>query len=328
MIGSVRFLVPGVGEVSPLYMAPWIGEPDLAGLDPILQGLQGEWPCVPFGIARPIRYPSPRWKPVLHEHAEDAPHGHGSNNPWKLVQKRNDRLVLEIEYPEDHAIKSLRRTIRPMSDRSGIVFELEVSARKDCEFPVGLHPTFALPSEPRTLVLLPGQFEFGLTFPGDFEPGASILEPDKEFESLERVPRLGGGDVDLSRLPLDMATENLVQLVGVDGIFRLKDERTGLHIELAWNPEDFPSCVLWISNRGRTMRPWNGRNLALGVEPVCSAFDLGIHTSAGSNPIRKRGIATVRQFQAGSMWKTSYRIEVSTGIMAGKKAGTKPAKKA
>lgn len=58
------------------------------------------------------------------------------------------------------------------------------------------------------------------------------------------------------------------------------------------------------------MAPWNGRHLALGLEPICSAFDLGQQVSAAENPISKRGVPTARSFRAGEQFVTRYRIEV------------------
>ena len=55
----------------------------------------------------------------------------------------------------------------------------------------------------------------------------------------------------------------------------LANEADGYRVRLTWQKEHFPSLLLWISNRGRKMPPWNGRHLALGMEPICSPFGLG-----------------------------------------------------
>lgn len=68
--------------------------------------------------------------------------------------------------------------------------------------------------------------------------------------------------------------------------------------------------LLWMSNRGRRFAPWNGRHLALGMEPICSAFDLGPQVSAADNPISRAGTPTARRFTAGESFGTTYRIEV------------------
>jgi hypothetical protein len=114
--------------------------------------------------------------------------------------------------------------------------------------------------------------------------------------------------LDLSRLPLEGDSESLVQLLGVDGKFDLVDQRQGFRIRLQWDPNHFPSCAIWISNRGRKYAPWNGRNLALGIEPVCSAFEMGTLVSRRSNPISEFGVPTVIPFKAGEVWTTEYHI--------------------
>ncbi|MCB8828816.1 hypothetical protein LJD47_27785, partial [Escherichia coli] len=77
-----------------------------------------------------------------------------------------------------------------------------------------------------------------------------------------------------------------------------------------WQKEHFPSVLLWYSNRGRRAYPWNGNHLALGVEPVCAAFDLGPGISAASNPINRAGTATSITFHPDDAFITRYRISV------------------
>jgi hypothetical protein len=67
----------------------------------------------------------------------------------------------------------------------------------------------------------------------------------------------------------------------------------GWTLRLDWDRAQLPDVMLWISHRGRPGAPWNGRHLALGVEPVHGVFDLGRiarpaddHTLAG-----RRGVA-------------------------------------
>ncbi len=56
------------------------------------------------------------------------------------------------------------------------------------------------------------------------------------------------------------------------------------------------------------MEPWNGRHLALGMEPICSPFGLGPATAAADNPLARSGFATARDFAAGEVFATRYRI--------------------
>ena len=81
-------------------------------------------------------------------------------------------------------------------------------------------------------------------------------------------------------------------------------------LEVAWDPAVFPSCLVWISNAGITTPPWNSRHYAVGIEPACSAFDIGNQGSAEENPISREGERTCVPFQSGQLWRTRYRLSV------------------
>ena len=149
------------------------------------------------------------------------------------------------------------------------------------------------------------------TYPGAAEPGVGLFPPDRTFARLEEAPRLTGGTIDASVLPFDGAFEDLLQLINVQGAMSLHYVQEGFRAELTWNAEHFPSLLLWLSNRGRQYYPWSGRNLALGVEPVCSAFDLGPAIASGPNPIAASGTPTSRLFSPDAPFTTHYRIAVS-----------------
>jgi hypothetical protein len=157
--------------------------------------------------------------------------------------------------------------------------------------------------------LEPGRFNHGLTYPGTVEPGAPLFAQDARFTDLAAVPARAGRVIDASRHPLGARTEELLQLNGVDGTVALLNEAEDYRVRLSWQPEHFPSLLLWISNGGRQERPWNGRHVALGVEPVCSPFGLGPATAAADNPLARSGVATARAFVAGETFVTRYRIE-------------------
>jgi len=305
---DVEFQLPSGKTVSSMYRAPWIGEPLGQDVPAMLQRLRGDWFCVPFGAGHPVPGLASRWKTGHEPEAGGLVHGYGSHNKWSILRLNNLEMVVVIEYPANHPIRRLERTIRPSPGKCMVCFDLSIEVRDNVTLPIGLHPTFKLPSEPGSIRLQPGGFSFGLTYPGDFEPGAYGLKPDALFDSIEKVPDRNLNPLDLSRLPLEGDSENLVQLCGVDGRFDLVNEKGKYRIRLQWVPEHFPSCVVWISNRGRKFAPWNGRNLAVGIEPVCSAFEMGTVVSKNSNPISDSGIPTCISFKAGQVWRTQYSI--------------------
>ena len=202
---------------------------------------------------------------------------------------------------------ALERRIVPDPASPAIDIELTVHPRRDCRLPIGAHPTFRLPATP-------GSFEIELdadtevaTFPGNVDSSA-IFEPGR-FAPVATVPLRRGGTRDIRRVPFDEQTEEVVQVLRGGGV-TLCNHAERYAVNLSWNADDFPSFLLWFSNRGRQFEPWRGRHLALGVEPVCSAFDLGTAISSSPNPLNARGIRTAHDFVAGKPWTARYRIAV------------------
>ncbi|WP_167338335.1 hypothetical protein [Paraburkholderia oxyphila] len=158
----------------------------------------------------------------------------------------------------------------------------------------------------------PGTFAFGLTYPEEVEPGRDVVASAREFADLAAVPRRDGGAVDLRTLPLAESSESLVQLCGSDGQVDVTNLDEAYRFSLRWDPRQLPSYVLWISNAGRRNWPWNGRHYALGVEPVCAAFDLGVSASVGANAISARAIPTSLSLRPEVPLVIDYRLGVST----------------
>lgn len=310
MLAPVTFLLPNGRQVNPLHVAPWAEEPAAAELPGILQRLRGEWPCVHFGYSANDPTAPAEWA-GLNEPAEadEEIHGHSSNQPWTWEEGSAACLRLSIDYPGGNPVKRLLRTIEPDPNAPAVDIELRIEVAEDCRLPLGLHPTFHLPDEPCAARIEPGAFAEGRTYPGTVEPSAPLFAIDRAFSSLTAVPGREGGSIDASRLPFARDTEELLQLNGIDGSVALANDAEGYRVRLIWQKEHFPSLLLWISNRGRKEAPWNGRHLALGMEPICSPFGLGPAVARANNPMAKAGTPTARKFTAGEIFTTRYRIE-------------------
>lgn len=310
MLGPVLFLLPDGRQVAPLQVAPWSNDPGREALPPILRALRGEWPCVPFGFD--ADWPLPEdWQGggETFEGAE-ALHGPGSNEDWSFVETGPDRLVLELVYPPEHPVRFLKRTVVPDPDAPAIDVTLEIVVRRPCRLPIGLHPTFRLTPRPGSVTLEPQPHGAILSHPIDFEPGATLIVPGARFDSLEAAPLQTGGSGDFSRLPRAEDTEELLQMTAAGGGFALHYRDEGFRARLTWEAAVFPSAILWVSNRGRTAYPWERRHLALGVEPVCAAFDLGPAVSTAPNPISAAGEPTALAMEPDKPLVTRYRIAV------------------
>jgi hypothetical protein len=310
MLAPITFLLPNGRQVSPMHVAPWAEEPIAAEQPGILQRLRGEWPCVPFGYAVTDQTAPAEWARLNgpSEPGEEI-HGHSSNHPWNWEEGDGASLKLSIDYPAGSAVKRLVRTITPDPSAPAVDIELCIEIKDACRLPLGLHPTFRLPTEASAARLEPAAFAEGRTYPGTVEPSAPLFAIDRQFASLTAVPGRDGRGIDASRLPFVDHTEELLQLNGIDGAVALANGTDGYRVRLTWQKEHFPSLLLWISNRGRKGPPWSGRHLALGMEPVCSPFGLGPAVARADNPMAKAGTPTAREFAAGEVFITHYRIE-------------------
>ncbi|MCO6050284.1 hypothetical protein NGM99_10865 [Mesorhizobium sp. RP14(2022)] len=308
MLGPVLFTLPDGRQVAPLHVARWFAHPEAANLSGLMPRLRGDWACVPFGFDAD-REASGDWPASRAEDGLDEGHGFGANHDWRFTDGPSGTLALTIEYPASHPISHLERRIVPDPLAPAIELELVVHCRTDCELPVGLHPCIRLPEAVGAFeILLDADAEVA-TYPGAVDT-TSIFAPNC-FAKTSAVPLKMGGTLDIRRLPLLQQTEELVQVLQSPGAVTLVNHAEAYRVHLSWEAEAFPSLLLWISNRGRAHFPWDGRHLALGVEPVCAAFDLGTAIGRAPNPLNARGTPTAHAFRAGETWTTRHRIAVA-----------------
>lgn len=281
------------GVVSPMYVAPWDGYTG----EPLLANLRGDFVCVPFGIAPDSMADFPPGWRELEPGITPHPHGYAANSVWATERVDQSSAELVLEYPPEDVVEVVRRTVT--CEEQSVVIEDQITVRRDVALPLGLHPIFRLPHEAGGVRLdLPG-CEVLATLPVATD-ASSILRPMALFADARAAPLREGGAVDLTRLPLAQTTEELVLLCNVaEPRVSIENEIEGYRVVLEWESEHLRHCLLWISNKGRSFPPWNGRNLCLGVEPVTSAFDLGPAVSAADNPLAVRGIPTAVPLAAG-----------------------------
>ncbi|MEY4751252.1 MAG: hypothetical protein RIQ60_3466 [Pseudomonadota bacterium] len=275
MLAPVVFRAAGHADFAPLQVAPWADEPGAEQWDGLLRRLRGEWPCLPFGRCDlPAGMPA-GWSAVTP--GDGWAHGYASHHVWQWQDTEPDpcdALALRIDYPADAEISHLQRHVRPDPARPAVDITLEVHARRAVSLPTALHPTFSL-GLGRVQLQLPGHAG-GHSYPVPCEAGVSRLQPDTAFAQLRSVPTVDGAALDLSRFPLPHDTEELLQLRGLErGAVHLDYLDAGWRATLEWPTQALPDLMLWVSHRGRRQPPWNGRHLALGVEPVNGCFDLG-----------------------------------------------------
>ena len=313
MLAPLQFRLPDGREVQPMSIAPWAeeksapGQPSLSG---VMRRLRGEFPCVPYGHADPVDDLAPAWTVGFSSEPEGPEHGPGANSTWTVVEHSRQRLILKVDYPVDHPVTGLRRVVTPDPSAPAVDLELTIDVRRDCRLPIGLHPILALPPRSSSARILPGKFQFGATYPGRVPGCRSMLVADRRFDALEAVPSRRGDTVDLSAVPLVEPVEEVVMLCVAEGVARLEYVDAGYAFRLDWDAAVLPNLLLWYTNGGAQHPPWNGRYVALGMEPVASAFGLAPSLSARANPLVREGARTAITLRAGTSWKIRYRMSL------------------
>lgn len=290
--------------VQPLYTAPW----DKWEEDLMLGHLRGDFLCVPFGISRQdlAGFP-PGWR-ELPGGGESYGHGYSANAEWSLDSMAPGVAELSLDYPAGDLVGSVRRSVECIG--SAVEFSDRILMREDAKLPIGLHPMFRLPEEAGMARLHLPACEV-LATPPVATDDTSVLEPNSFFDTPSQAPMAAGGSMDLTSLPLTLDTEEVVLLCNVEEPRVVLDNLAeGYRVTLEWDAQYLKHCLLWISNRGRAFPPWNGRNLCIGIEPVTSAFDLGLAVSSAANPLAARGITTHVPLSAGRHHEIWHRIFV------------------
>ncbi|MEC5162645.1 hypothetical protein RCH08_003811 [Janthinobacterium sp. CG_S6] len=308
MLGPLRFRLAGGRELDALHVAPWAGEARSGSLPGILRRMRGEWPCVPFGRAD---YPDDLpggWAPRQRERTWS--HGYAAHHPWQCLEAGPLRVRLALDYPPGSDIARVERTIEADPHSPTLDITLTVHARRRARLPLGLHPTFRLPAAPGRVQLITGPHAGVFSYPVAAGSVASRLLPDTRSDALSRM--LGrSGALDLSRLPLAGAAEELVQIRGLRrgpgqpplALHYLDEE---VCVGLWWDNAALPDLMLWISNGGRSEFPWLDRHFALGAEPVNSLFDLGrVARAPPGHPLADRLGVMLAPHEP---WRTHYCI--------------------
>lgn len=302
MLTDAMFDLPDGRQINPLHKAPWLGQTLPADTPPLLAHLQGEWPCVPFG-APPDTPLTGAWE-GLHPKPVRWPHGYGANHAWTLSQRTADNVTARIDYPDGGPVTSLTRHVSGRPGAAVLDITLEIAVGRAAQVPVGLHPVFRLPETVGGARLGLGRHGRIWSYPSDTGGARAFAyrDPVATFDALT------DGIFGPLSLPYPMASETLLLLDSSEGHVSLENNIEGYRAILEWDATALPSLMLWISNKGRQASPWNGKHLALGIEPVCAPFDLGEAITGSTSPLAKAGVRTAVSIQPDRPWRTSYAI--------------------
>lgn len=308
LFSNVGFRLPSGRWVEPFAKPPWPDDcdPEVPGH---LRRLGGEFFCLPFGGGGGTRDPLPGWEALAAVPADSPMHGPAANADWDIVEARPDCAILALEYPETSPVRRVERETRLARDKPEAQVTLRIEARRPGRLPAAFHPILRLPDKPRELAI-EASFSRGFTYPGVIEPDRMATEPGRRFQALAEVPRRHGGVVDLSLLPLGPPTEDVVLLAGMAGPIRAEFIDEGFALEIDWDREALPHCMLWIHDRGLDGKPWSGRYRGLGVEPLAAAFDGPVSLSAGHNPLAQEGFGTAISLAPGQPTEIGLTLKV------------------
>ena len=304
-------------KIKPLHEPDWLNDDsdEFNSLPGILKNLKGEFPCVPFGINSPVEEITKDWVKSYSEkpYVVNEPHGYSSNKNWELVDKKSHKLEFKIKYPENDLVDYLVRSIEVNDDQPNKIFcTLQIHVKNDCELPIGLHPMLRIPKNMSKIKIKPGNFKFGLNYPGLVLKDKTLGAIGKEFSTLESVEGYNGNILDLSQPPFDGNFEDLFQLCGIDGNMSLENFEENYKFNFTWNPHHFSSVLMWVSNKGRVEYPWNSNHVTIGFEPISSAFGLSTHMSLNKeNPISKRNVATSVKLYKDDPLVTDYSFSIN-----------------
>ncbi|KKB80337.1 hypothetical protein VW35_08045 [Devosia soli] len=299
VLADCRFDLPA-GAFHPFARAPWMGTVDDPNIIGHLRELGGDFVCVPFG-AGPAEPIGPRaWADLMTEPPPVPIHGPAGDAEWSIVEQTESSITLGLDYPENHLVRRLERTVSGHEGSPVLESELTIYPRRSGSISVGLHPILRLPEAPGRLELK-ADFEFGLVHPRLVGDGES-----QEFAGLDSVPS-SDSSVDLSHLPLEMANFS-VQLCGMTGPLRAIFLDQAMGIELDWDRAILPSLQIWYTDCGIDGAPWHGQYRGVGVEPIASAFDLNTAVSTQPNPINRRGVPTAVALNAGVPVHIRHRV--------------------
>jgi hypothetical protein len=283
--------------VEPYYVNPWVDErfePELSGM---MRVLRGDSFCLPFGDNSSV--------------AKDFPfHGRTSSFRWSVLDDGEATVSGEIRgafVMEDPVGDGGRivKTIRLRDDEANVYVEHVVDGVEGV-FPYAQHVILAGGATKliSTSPIVAGKV--GASSAKPFVDGEyHALLADAEFASIRNVPTrwVDVPTTDCSVFPARPGFVDIVQMAyrpdpSVVWTCAVCPDEGYVWFSMK-RAMDFPSVMFWMENFGRHGIPWNGRNSCIGLEDVCSYFDLGPEVARTGNFFSEKGIPTCRVFRRG-----------------------------
>jgi len=314
-MGPVQFCGKREGSsIEPYCVSPWQCEENTVPGGQSEKVLRGDFFCLPFGYSDPeLECPS---------------HGRTAGERWSLDGYKTWNGVHELRISMKNALGPAN-VVRQYFLRDGedVVYDRTTVIGLSGAQTVGHHAVLRVPPAHASLLISTSPQLFGMTYPKQMDDanGSAVqsLAIGAQFESLLQVPLAANGSdtTDLTIYPTDRESTDLLQLaVAADEGQPAWTAAVNIKEGYLWfalrDVALLPSTLIWIENRGRKASPWNGRSCILGLEDVCSYFDLGSKVSAETNAFSSRSINTIHEFKPDAPLVVSY-IQGATQVPYG-----------
>ena len=315
-MAPVLFDVDKTNVIQPYAISPWQGETEGLPSEGSELPLRGDFFCLPFG------------KGEAPDGEIHPPHGATSSEIWTFVDERTVEgrhcLTLQMETP----VRPGRVTkTYELHDGENAVYETTSIEGFAGPATIGHHAVLALPEKEGALLVSSSAIRAGMTYPRPFgcpaEGSYQSLAIGRRFHSLRRIPSIfrGTASLDCTAYPARRGYSDLLQIAqrpklrGPCWVTAVNTDAGYLWFALK-DISVLPSTLFWIENRGRHRLPWSGRTISLGLEDVCSYFDLGITESMAPNEFQKRGVPTFHHLTGRTPFVVRY-IQGAVAIPAG-----------
>ena len=231
---------------------------------------------------------------------DEEVHGHCSNHEWDCSARRRDlapaRARLSGREPgragrAHHHARPGRAGRRPrlLASRCGSLPPADRPASR-CS---------GCPPRPACAIELGRSTPMAAPIPAPSSLGAALFAPDHRFA----IPRRGAGPRRRQRGCRRRAVRRrhrgaaAARRAPTAGRARQPRRRLSGDADLADGAFPEPAAVV-LAIAAAQAAPWNGRHLALGIEPICSPFGLGPATARADNPLARSGVPTALDFSA------------------------------
>lgn len=302
-LGPVRFRAAS-GWLEPMHQAPWLAEPGAAG-EPMLQNLQGDFFCAPFGESDLLK-------------GETRAHGLTANGEWRELEVSADRVVLTAAAEVSGATVTKEVYLR---QGQPVVYQVHRLAGGRGSLPIGHHAMLQAP-EGDSLNLSFAPYEWAGTPSGPLEAdparGRSRLRYPQRIGDLAEVLTTGGELVDLTSFPALDDSEELLMLITDRGHEFAWSAAVAVKSRWIWfalRPNHvLRNTVIWLSNGGRYYPPFSRRHRrVIGLEETTSYFHLGHRASVEPNELNQSGYPTAVDLDPDGAVSTRYAFGAVTG---------------